>query len=247
MKLYEQTREVIYDTQNKDPFFWYLTRKLFSSVDVQRGGVVLDLGCGSGRNTFYAAQLGLTAIGVDYMQKAVENGNAHAKSEGVSKRVKFVRADLTKLRPKQFGLVDYVILNEVIEHIENYQKIVDFAYESLRPGGKLLLTTPNDPIFWTILDDYAQHVRRFRISEIASAFRQFSYVEISTVGFPLHKLVIYLYDKFSVKKRVGHNPKTFRSSSIVSKMYYFIGTIVMSIDNLFHTQKGTTIVAIGTK
>lgn len=247
MKLYEQSRKVIYDTQNKDPFFWYLTRKLFSYVDVSGGGVLLDLGCGSGRNTFYAAKLGLRAIGVDYMKKAVDNGNSHAASEGVSDRVKFVQADLTKLKPKQFGLVDYVVLNEVIEHIEDFQKIIDFAYASLRPGGKILLTTPNDPAFWTILDDYAQHVRRFTLSEIEIAFAKFRDVHISTLGFPFHKMVIRFYHWISKLNRSGHDPKYFRSSHVVSRLYYIIGSIVMRIDDMFHTKGGTTILAIGTK
>lgn len=249
MKLYSEKSDVVYVTQNKDPFFAYLTRKVFEEVDwSKKNGRLLDLGCGSGRLSFEAAKKGFRAVGVDCVPKAIEIANVQAKRMGIDSKVTFLHGDLSRVKPRQYGLFDYVVLMEVIEHIEDYQRIVDFARGSLRKGGTLLLTTPNDPRFWTVLDDYARHVRRFTVPEVQKALGKFSRVKIGTVGFPLHRFSEALYNIIMQARKLKHKPKLFRLNLLVASLYYIVGTMAMTLDDLFaYKEGGTTIVAIAEK
>lgn len=248
MKLYREKPHVVYVTQYKDPFFTYITNKVFDEIDWNTKGRLLDLGCGSGRISLEAAKRGFSVVGVDYVPKAIEIANAEAKRVGLTRRVKFLVGDLARAKQRKYGLFDYVVLMEVIEHIEDYQKIINFAYGSLKKGGKLLLTTPNNQAPWTVLDDYARHVRRFTLGEVRTALSKFSKVKAGTVGYPLHRLFITLYNVIMRARRLQHNPKVFRWNKYVAQLYYIVGTLVLSFDNLFaYGEGGTTIVAIAEK
>lgn len=75
----------------------FLTKKFEPQADVIRffkflkkdqhiqheGKTLLDLGCGTGRNSFYAHELGYTVHGIDISKHAISLGLAHAKEIGV--------------------------------------------------------------------------------------------------------------------------------------------------------------------
>lgn len=248
MNVYEEDPNIIFLVQNKDPFFAYLTRTLFAEIDFSPSRSLLDLGCGSGRNCFLAVQRGLKVLGIDSSPVAIDLANRFAKENKWDDRLKFEVHDLTALRNGSVGQFDYCILSEVVEHVEDYQAIIDFAKSSLKAGGKLLLTTPNDPSQWNRMDVHANHIRRFTLEEIKKALSGFENVKVYTVGFPFHRLIIGLYDFLLSLKKSRHKPQMFRANRLVLNLYYVIGTLVMAIDNLFRfTRLGTTIVAIATK
>lgn len=50
------------------------------------------------------------------------------------------------------GSFDYILLSEVVEHLEAPQLSIREASRVLRPGGRLLVTTPNYRSFWPIME-----------------------------------------------------------------------------------------------
>ena len=103
----------------------------------------LDAGCGAGAYTLYAASIGNEAIGLSFD----ENSNRKARRRATILDLKSVRlldADLRDMASWQddVGLVDQIICAETIEHIRDDQKLVADLAALLKPGGKLLLTTP---------------------------------------------------------------------------------------------------------
>jgi SAM-dependent methyltransferase len=58
-------------------------------------GRALDLGCGTGTNAVYLARHGWTAVGVDFVSRAIAKARRRARDAGVS--CTFVVADVTKL------------------------------------------------------------------------------------------------------------------------------------------------------
>lgn len=71
-------------------------------------GRALDLGCGTGSNSLYLAELGWEAVGVDFTPQAIETARKRAAASGSS--ASFVVGDVTRLRESGIsGSFDLVI------------------------------------------------------------------------------------------------------------------------------------------
>ena len=102
-------------------------------------GRALDIGCGTGVNANHLKKLGFKITGLDLshlaIKKLIDNGH-----EGIVH-------DIAKGIPFEENSFELVFASEVIEHLDD---IVDFLTEIkrvLKPGGTLLLSTPNS-VFW---------------------------------------------------------------------------------------------------
>lgn len=101
----------------------------------------LDAGCGSGAFSFYAATIGNECVGISFCAEAVETARRRAALLGLE-RARFIVGDLRELNAFDLDGFDQIICTETIEHIRDDKKLIaDFA-AILKPGGKLLLTTP---------------------------------------------------------------------------------------------------------
>jgi 2-polyprenyl-3-methyl-5-hydroxy-6-metoxy-1,4-benzoquinol methylase len=96
---------------------------------------ICDLGCGAGWLTSILSMFGPTT-GVELSPVAVEEARRLHPS------AQFVCADATKWECEP-GAFDIVVSQEVIEHIEDKRAYLGVVRRALRPGGFLLMTTPN--------------------------------------------------------------------------------------------------------
>lgn len=55
---------------------------------------------------------------------------------------------------------------DVLEHIEEDEAVLAEMLRALRPGGGIVLTVPQHPWLWSRQDEYACHVRRYRLCEL---------------------------------------------------------------------------------
>lgn len=70
---------------------------------------------------------------------------------------------------------------DVLEHIDEDERVLANFKRALRPGGYLLLTVPQHPWLWSAADDYAQHVRRYTGRELRRKVRHSGFtIEEST-------------------------------------------------------------------
>jgi SAM-dependent methyltransferase len=99
---------------------------------------VLDVGCGRGEVLARLEALGVSAIGVDLDAGMV----AEAKAAGVDARQGDALAFLADADAASFGAV---IAIQVVEHLslDALLSLLELAYTKLRPGGTLVLETPN--------------------------------------------------------------------------------------------------------
>jgi 2-polyprenyl-3-methyl-5-hydroxy-6-metoxy-1,4-benzoquinol methylase len=104
-------------------------------ADLQAGAKILDAGCGNGHLTGLLASRGFVSHGVDPSESGIALARrAHADAT-------FACADLTL----DFdGLHDFdaVVCIEVIEHVYAPTQLLTTLFTALRPGGRLVLTTP---------------------------------------------------------------------------------------------------------
>jgi SAM-dependent methyltransferase len=114
--------------------------RMLAAVLAQRTGAqrIVDVGCGDGSATDLASGLNArnTVIGVDWSATAL----AQARARGLL--VVQGGVDASGL-PLPDGCADVVIMSELIEHLVDTDTAVDEVRRVLRPGGVLLLSTPN--------------------------------------------------------------------------------------------------------
>ena len=100
--------------------------------------VIVDIGCGDGLATKVAAQLnpGHQFVGIDWSADALRQ----AQARGLA----LIRAGVEGSGlPLVSASADVVIMSEVIEHLIDTDSALDEAFRILKPGGSLLLSTPN--------------------------------------------------------------------------------------------------------
>src|SRR5262245_55065573 len=64
-------------------------------------GRAIDLGCGTGDSSIYLARHGWEVVGVDFVERALRT--ARAKGEAARAHVRWLRADVTRLREADVG------------------------------------------------------------------------------------------------------------------------------------------------
>lgn len=67
---------------------------------------------------------------------------------------------------------DYIYSLNVLEHIEDHQKVVKDLVKALRPGGRLLIFVPAFNILFSDLDKKVGHFRRYRTSDLKELFKE---------------------------------------------------------------------------
>jgi ubiquinone/menaquinone biosynthesis C-methylase UbiE len=117
-----------------------LTRDLDSNVTRnllanRRFDSILELGCGTGKNTVFFAQIGANIHALDFSEGMIEK----AKEKVKAKNVRFEAADLTKHWPCDDNTYDLISCNLVLEHIEALPHIFAEATRTLQPNGIFLL------------------------------------------------------------------------------------------------------------
>lgn len=118
-------------TRKADP---YLTKKLIEHLSPVKGGIYLDMGCGTGNYTNELEKLGLQLIGIDPSQKML--AKAKQKNKNIDWRIGVVEnIDLPDRS------VDGIIGSLTIHHWTDLQKGFCELYRVLKPNGHIVIFT----------------------------------------------------------------------------------------------------------
>lgn len=104
-----------------------------SIADQVRGKVVIDYGCGTGRDTVQIAKWGAReVIGIDIQEHFLEMGRTRAKNNNVE--------DICRFRQSTNGKADIIISKDAFEHYGNPARELNTMYEALKDGGCVLIS-----------------------------------------------------------------------------------------------------------
>ncbi|RJR30963.1 class I SAM-dependent methyltransferase [Candidatus Parcubacteria bacterium] len=158
-----------------------------------RGKKALDIGCGKGRQSEILIKKGFDVISVDKTKQ-------YEKCRTV---------DADRMLPFKDNSFDLVWASEVIEHLANVKSAINEFRRVLRPGGKMILTTPNSyfilmkPFYWLKYKpkdlQNKEHLHFFNYEDVRKLFP-----ESAIYGyFP------YFFIKFRIKYLAGLLSPTF--------------------------------------
>lgn len=103
------------------------------------GKRVLDVGCGLAYGTALMAESALDIIGLDYDQLTIDDNQ---KRYSAIKNLSFKRGEIPPL-PFEDNSFDVVTAFQFIEHIERRKEFMKECLRVLKPGGRMMVTTPN--------------------------------------------------------------------------------------------------------
>jgi SAM-dependent methyltransferase len=112
-------------------------RRRFLLERVRPGEAVLDLGCGEGRFAAALAEKGAHPVGVEVAENALRRARA------LNPELELIRVPFDGLLPFDDNRFDVAWAGEVIEHVADTARWLSEVRRVLRPGGRLLLTTPD--------------------------------------------------------------------------------------------------------
>jgi 2-polyprenyl-3-methyl-5-hydroxy-6-metoxy-1,4-benzoquinol methylase len=145
--------------------------------------LILDIGCGTGLNAGILKKMGHDIKGIDVSEAGVDK----FVSEGFEGKV----ADASESIPYEDETFDLVYASEIIEHVADTESLLREINRVLKPGGAVLLSTPNSS-FWvyrlfallgTTLSElqHVGHIRFFSVSSLTT-FIENSDFSIESVG-----------------------------------------------------------------
>ncbi len=129
---------------HRNPFIRYMEGKRVSKIVAAVAGAerVADIGCGEG---YVLARIRAPrAVGVDISETAIRRA---ARASPAT----LVRADGEEM-PFSDSFFDAVVCSEMLEHTVHPAKIVSEIARITRPGGRVVLSVPNEPLINAIKD-----------------------------------------------------------------------------------------------
>lgn len=186
-------------------------------------GLLLDLGCGSGRHTAYLSKNGLRVVAFDIsiaQLKRVKQGER-------------VCGDANRL-PFQAASFDSVLCSELLEHLEKPEVCISEVHRILKEGGIACFTTPcldiPVPLLITLYRKLAgvrlepgEHMHVFSTSDLLSMLR------------PLFSVVDVRHTKFTamLQNRLGIGYRLDRILSQMVKIFpplrYFAAAVFIKV------------------
>ena len=155
-------------------------------------GTVLEIGCGEGYGISELAKFSNKYIGVDKFDTFISDDLRNNYD------IVFHKMEIPPLKNIEENSVDFVVTFQVIEHIQDDNYFLKEIFRVLKPGGKLLLTTPNKLMS---LSRNPWHIREYSPKEMKDILKKY-FTKSQVNGVYGNDLIMKYYqkNKESVKK-----------------------------------------------
>ncbi len=96
---------------------------------------ILEIGCGTGKNTSFLAQIGESVHALDFSEGMIAKAREKVRAENVT----FSFTDLTRRWPCDDVSYDLIVCDLVLEHIEDLAFIFSETFRVLKAKGRFLI------------------------------------------------------------------------------------------------------------
>lgn len=179
-----QTAERVSQVDASDNYVYQRSLLAYAEAAKLVSGKVLEIGTGSGYGIELMASRSDNFVTIDKF----ENNNI-ADLLKIHKNVEFVKMNIPPLAGIADNSFDFVITFQVIEHIKNDQLFVKEIHRVLKPGGKLIVTTPNKKMSLT---RNPWHIREYLVPELHSLLSK-DFKSVETLGVYGNETVMNYY------------------------------------------------------
>lgn len=137
----------------------------------------LEIGCGTG----------YVLAGVADVYPQAEITGSEVFSVGLPfAAVRVNKAELIQMDARRIPYADeFDVIGafDVLEHIEEDETVLIEMRRALRSGGGIAITVPQHPWLWSSQDEYACHVRRYRVGELREKIERAGFEALFTTSF----------------------------------------------------------------
>jgi len=165
--------KIIYNEKER-PYTDYpnqLCRYLFDRYNIKFGDKLLDVGCGRGDFTKGFKNLGLDVFGIDR-----EKSNSEMLKE-IDIKIIDIENDVF---PFKDGVFDFVFSKSVIEHLLKPDNFIKEIYRVLKPGGRIIILTPDWQSQIKIFYDDYTHMHPYTVTGLGDLLQISGFKNVSS-------------------------------------------------------------------
>lgn len=151
-----------------------LASYLFTRFDMQKGEKLLEIGCGRGDFLKSFQQLGADCYGLDLAESAVAQ----------LRHLQVKKADVSKESfPFEANAFDFVYHKSLIEHLYSPDHLMRETYRVLRPGGRVIILTPDWLSQMKVFYGDFTHCRPYDVNSLHDVLQVYGFSDITTERF----------------------------------------------------------------
>lgn len=163
---------------------------------------MLDLGCGTG---FVLAGLRGRFPAISFT-----GGELFAAGLEVARRrlpgVPLLQLDARRL--PFTNAFDVVGAFDVLEHVDDDERVLAEMYRATRPGGGAIVTVPQHPWLWSVVDELSEHRRRYTRDELVSKLERARFVVLHHTSFVTLLLPLLALSRLRSVRVADYDPTT---------------------------------------
>jgi len=102
---------------------------------------------------------------------------------------------------------DVAIAVDVIEHIQEDEKVLSNFFSAVKPGGGIIISVPQHDWLWSKADDYACHVRRYDAADLHAKIKAAGFSVVWSTSFVSLLLPLMLASRWANRKSQAYDPR----------------------------------------
>jgi SAM-dependent methyltransferase len=141
-------KSYLYDLLTPSAYFASL-KSVTENVNVSSKGIILDIGCGTGQVLKLLSpdiRSGVRYLGLDLLKAGLDRTKSKASGFGIKNNTFCIQADFSQGIPIKMTSVDCIICHFALYVICDTNlrvNLMSVLFETLKPGGTLLITNPS--------------------------------------------------------------------------------------------------------